>query len=183
MFEHFKKIFMNNDFDRIEHCVYKSIEKSKRRFDEEFPNEKLRGFALCTDDDVSSLFNVACTESWILKNSKECANIGYICTEWEQSVESELFDNCNEMISNNYNLVHTSNEAWSIERDKRFDALVRALKKARKDGLFDNETLLLVSSNDASDYMEELNLKAVKILNGKDIVSKYLEMDRSQNDD
>ena len=162
-----------NDYDnKIKDFTVKAIKEVKSQLDKQFGDDRLFGFAIGTDDDVMSIYNAACTQSWVQENSKDYESVGYIFTEWVQSGNEKLFDAAYDLI-----LSHYEDEKHDADfgkfRDIRFESLVRALKECRDEGIFDENTLLVVGSTDPSDYLEELEMRAVDLLNNKSVADKF----------
>lgn len=122
--------------------------------------DKLHGFALCTDDDVMTLFPAACSQSWVGERSDDYEAIGFIYTEWDQDAGDSHFDSLSEMVAD-----MADEDDSDSAREKRFEAFVLALKDCRDEGLFDADTLLCCGSTDPMDEMEKLAMQAVEKLN------------------
>lgn len=170
-----KACYTTNEYDDLTLVIYRAILESKEQIDLIFPNEKIFGFALCTDDDLSTLYHVMCTKKWVAEHSMEYSDIGYMSTEWEQSVDNSIFEKSNEMLDKLYKKAYPTDSEWSRARDRRFEALVLALEKIRSQDVFDVQTLLLVSSTDPSEYLQELDIKAAIRLNKNDAIKNYIK--------
>jgi len=70
--------------NKIKKLTVDAIKKTKSKIDSKYIGEKLFGYALCTDDDVSGVYHVCCTESWVKKESGRDEDVGFISVEWEQ---------------------------------------------------------------------------------------------------
>ena len=161
------------DYDEgIYEITIKVIKKIKSQLDKQFGEDKLFGFALATDDDVMSLYHVVCTRSWVQEKSKDYKDIGYISVEWEQSGDDRLFNPVNELLSSHYD---KHEEDFFKYRDMRFTSLVQALKDCRDESIFDEDTLLSVGSTDPSPDLEALEMRAVDLLNKKNVADKFAD--------
>jgi hypothetical protein len=133
----------------------------------------LFGFALCTDDDVSGLYHIACTREWVREKEQKYKNIGFIYVEWKQHAGHSLFDPISKRLSALEDQPWDNDEAYEAARDERFQALVLALKDCRESGVFDPGTLLCVGSTDPCGYMASLAMQAVDLLNTKPIADEF----------
>ena len=136
-------------------------------------NYDLAGFALGTDDDVSSLFAVVCSKQWVAENGKK---MGLQFNEWSDymaesefnKVSRQLFD-----ISTNHNM---SDDEWLLMRDKLFELIVQEFVRAKKQYRINDDVFLCVGSTDPSDYMLSLELNGVQQLNNKLITQSYQKL-------
>ena len=133
----------------------------------------LFGFALATDDDVRTLYHVACTVDWVRENELSYPYIGFIFVEWPDSAHDDLFSPISSRLATLSNQTSIEHAAWSSARDQRFNALVLALKDCRDAGIFDEETLLVVGSTDPSEHLQALEMQAATLLNRSKIISEY----------
>jgi hypothetical protein len=137
--------------------------------------EELFGFALCTDDDLRTVYHVACTRSWVGERDSGYPGIGFIYVEWEDSADDSLLEKVSVRFAQLADERYRSDAAWADARDTRFEALVLALMDCRKDGLFAEDTLLCVGSTDPSEHLEALAMRAVERLNSPPIADKFAE--------
>ena len=135
----------------------------------EFGADPLHGFALCTDDDVMTLFSAACTKSWVAEREADYEAIGYIYTEWEQGSGDSHFNSISDTVAE----LAADDENSTVEQ--RFEAFVLALEDCRNEGLFDPDTLLCCGSTDPDDEMEMLAMRAVDRLNSTANADKFAE--------
>jgi hypothetical protein len=152
-----------------------AIQKAKDQIDEKFGNAALFGFALCTDDDVRTLYHVACTRDWVAEREEGYPDIGYIYVEWTESGDDTLFDEINAILSQLADQDHGCDKGWAAARNKRFESLVAGLSDCRQAGLFDEPTLLCVASTDPSDHLEALAMHAVDRLNTTEVAGRFAE--------
>ena len=127
----------------------------------------LHGFALCTDDNVMTLYCVSCTKSWVSERKEKCEAIGYIDVDWEDDTGTNYFDNISNALAK---LADNDSEAAC---DGRFESLVEALQQCRDEKLFDEETLLSCGSTDPSDHLEMLQMRAVDRLNKPSVADEF----------
>ena len=161
---------MDYNHDLLRRSTADAIRKAHAEMEAEFGTDPLHGFALCTDDDVTTLFSAACTKSWVAKREADYEAIGYIYTEWEQGSGDSHFNAISDTVAE-----LATDEHSTVQR--RFEAFVLALEDCRNDGLFDPETLLCCGSTDPYDEMEMLAMRAVDRLNSTakaDMFAKHL---------
>lgn len=132
----------------------------------------LFGFALCTDDDVRTLYHVACTVTWVRKKEPSYPDIGFIYVEWPNAAPDGPFKTISRQLAALDDDSYSSDESESA-RDRRFSALVQALQDCRNEGIFDQKTLLCVGSTDPSDHLESLAMRAVDTLNSKSLADRF----------
>ena len=135
--------------------------------------DPLFGFALATDDDVSTLFYVACTVGWVRENERLHPGIGCMFIDWPEHIHDDIFSTISSRLNIISSQIYPSDDAWSAARDGRFNALVQALKDCRDEGLFDGQTLLCVGSTDPSEHLWALEMRAVRLLNTSAVVDRY----------
>ena len=133
----------------------------------------LFGFALCTDDDVSTLYHVACTREWVREKEKRYADVEFIYVEWPLSEHDQIFGPISEQLAALAKLPHENAASWAAARDQRFQALVLALGEGRASGVFESATLLCVGSTDPSGHLAALTMTAVDTLNSKPVADQF----------
>ncbi len=160
-------------YTEIRSSTATAVRQAKAEIDRRSGNSPLFGFALCTDDDVSTLYHVACTTGWVDENKEGYPDIGYIYVDWAESGDDAPFDRISTTLARLYEQDHGSDAAWASARDRRFEALVLALADCRQAGAFDDGTLLCVGSTDPSDHLEALAMNAVDRLNAPEIADRF----------
>lgn len=136
----------------------------------QYGRNALLGFALCTDDDVRTLYHVACTKQWAKDNGDP--DVGYLYTEWTLSAKSGAFKSLGHEMDSLADIKYPTDAEWENARDERFEALARGLLECRQDGVFDATTFLCVGSTDPSSHMKQLAVHAVERLNPAEIAEK-----------
>lgn len=134
---------------------------------------ELSGFALCTDDDVRTLYHVACTRDWVRKNEGDYPEIGFIYVEWTHSADAAPFDAISRQFAALADADYASEEAWAAARDQRFKLLVSALRDCREGDAFAPETLLCAGSTDPSEHLEALAMSGVEAVNTADVANQF----------
>lgn len=161
--------------DELRALTADAVRKAQVELFEQFGSDALFSFALCTDDDVRTLYHVACTKEWVEMNKQNYPEIGYIYVEWEQSADGALFDNIGEKLATLADQDYPSDEEWVAARDRRFELLVQALHDCRNEGIFTENTLLCVGSTDPSNELECLAMNAVDRLNPNRLADQFAE--------
>jgi Domain of unknown function (DUF4303) len=134
---------------------------------------ELFGFALCTDDDVRTLYHIACTRDWVRENEVDYPDIGFIYVEWTHSAANAPFDAISRQFSHLADASYASDADWVAARDARFNLLVSALRDCREAGAFAPDTLLCAGSTDPSEHLEALTMSGVDAVNTADIADQF----------
>ena len=173
---------MEFDHDpKIRELARNAIRSTMQQISCDIGDEKIHGYALCTDDDVCGVYHIYCTKSWVDEKSAGYNEIGYISVEWEGQGDDSLFDPTNDLIRISYS---DRESDFPAERDKRFESLVLALKDCRDLGIFDAQTHISVGSTDPSDHLEFLEMRGIDRLNKKtlaDELAKALLFEKYRN--
>ena len=166
---------MTDEYDELRRLTADAVRQAQAELARQFGADRLHGFALCTDDDVSTLFHTACTRSWVEEREPKYEGIGCIYVEWEQTASDTLFESASELVAGLANAEQADEEAWAAARDRRFAALVRGLQDCRDAGLFDADALLCCGSTDPSEHLEALAMQAVDRLNQPAAADQFAE--------
>lgn len=136
-------------------------------------NADLFGFALCTNDEVSTLFHVACTKDWVRNCSADNPDKAYISVEWTSEADRTSF----RVISNQLSVLSQRDEdlpeEWEAARNRRFSLLVSALKECRAADAFSPETLLCAGSTDPCEELQAMEMRTVEELNRAEIADRF----------
>lgn len=155
--------------------VASAVQEAKHQIDEKYGDSPVFGFALCTDDEVRTLYHVACTTDWVSQRVQGYPKIGFMYVEWMQSGDDSLFGEISAILDQLADQEYGSDEAWETARDDRFEALVLGLYDVRKAGHFDRDTLLCVGSTDPSEHLEALAVDGVYQLNTMAVADKFAD--------
>lgn len=139
----------------------------------EASEDPLVGFALCTDDDVSSLFHVGCTIRYV--DASEEVDVRFNPNDWQQT--GNISPIALDLVSRHFNErpAEPTPDQWRTARDSNFGVLVEGLLRARRDSPPGNSVFLTVCSTDPSNHMEALEEAAILLLNPPDLVRKWWE--------
>ncbi len=158
------------DYEAIKTLIKDDIKKSAAELDYQYGFNNLQGFALGTDDDVRTLYHVACTREWVEAQGDD--GIAYIFVEWVESGDENLFLSVSKLLNEE---ADKECPDWVEGRDKRFAAITHALAEIREENIFNADTFLYAGSTDPSDYMEELSLRAAKKINTQQNIEAYIQ--------
>jgi hypothetical protein len=134
------------------------------------PGEELVGYALCTDDDLSTLFHVAITREFEHRNS-DVPGVAHVPTEWSYNEGEDLFEEANRIITARYE--DASSNGFEEHVVKTFGELVGALERMRAEGVFEPDVLLIVTSTDPGPALEELSREAAEKLNSAEVFARW----------
>lgn len=136
-------------------------------------DSELFGFALCTDDDVRTLYHIACTRDWVREKEVGYPDIGFIYVEWTLSGSDAPFDAISRQFATLADETYASDTDWATARDQRFHLLVSALRDCREAGAFSPDTLLCAGSTDPSEHLEALAMSGVDAVNAADVADEF----------
>jgi len=161
------------DCDSIRKATVEAIKAAAAEAFQTAEKDALFGFALCTDDDVETLYHVFATREWVAGRAADYPEIGFLSVEWTQSSGDQLFLPLSARLRE---LATSDNRAGldpDVGRAGRFQALVEAMSVCRSEGLFDARTLLSVGSTDPDPLMIKLSCDAARDLNTEEIAAAY----------
>lgn len=137
-------------------------------------SDVLMAFALCTDDDVSTLFHVGCTKSFY--ESCGMADVEFLPTEWIQTGDCQpaALDAANALLQERAR-GDDVRESWQAIRDQDFSALVRGLAAARLISAVDPNVFLSVISTDPGPHILAAETAGILQLNPLKVVRRWRE--------
>jgi hypothetical protein len=153
--------------EKLKSLLVSAIKKTKKELNEKYGEDKLFGYALCTDDAVTTIYHIACTNAWVKDRKSKFEEIGYISVEWEQSGDASHFDSVYDEILKNYERGGHEDDSFAKYRDQRFESFVQALKQCREENIFDSETHLSAGGTDPSAHLEFLEMRGIDRINKK----------------
>ena len=149
-------------FDKLTRLTERSILLSLAEFAASNPTETLAAYAICTDDDLSTLFWVATTHEYVLGVADIA--LRYSAVEWPYGYGSSAFDAARAELHLLYDVAR-ARESFQGHVAAAFQALVDALRSVRNSGGFEADTLLYVASTDPSEHLDALERRGVEYLN------------------
>ncbi len=159
-------------YEKLTELVVAAIPATLARIGEAHAGEHLTGYALLTDDALSTLSHVACTEE-SLSEKKHVRFAEVSPVEWTIDDGRGAFDDARAMLSSLYRATSSAPTALGEHVERAFAALVTALAHAKASGHFGEDVVLVVTSTDPSEELEELASRAVADLNAPDVVELW----------
>jgi len=156
---------MNSAYEELLRQVHEAIRETMMALRTEHRAEALAGYALLTDDDLSTLGYLAVTQEALIQNPEP--DLLFCPTDWPYEPRREAFRRPDRSLRR---LADAGDSELHV--DEAFGTLVRALAEARLEHQLGPEVFLTVLSTDPSDYLEELETNAVGQLNSKAIVEQ-----------
>jgi hypothetical protein len=147
-----------------------AIRLSLAEFAANQPTETLAAYAICTDDELSTLFWVATTNEHIL--TVEEVVFRYSAVEWPYGYGSSAFDAPRLELVRLHAAALESGLFQAHVADS-FHTLVEALQRARRSGEFGEDILLYVASTDPSEHLEALEGRGVEYLNNHAGINRW----------
>lgn len=133
------------------------------------PDEHLSGYALATDDDLSTLFLSACTREAAAQHAGD-AYFLYTFTDWPYGAR-DAFSAVGDALSARASAA--PDEQFEEHVARSFEALVRGLHAAKTEGLFGDDVFLTVGSTDPGEDLQRLEADAVKRLNSAAVFERW----------
>jgi hypothetical protein len=169
-----RKAFLAKTDKELLASVVDAIRRTTRALHGEHPDDTLVGYALLTDDALSTLLYGAITKK-ALETSPD-PDLLFCPNDWPYEPECSAFDDADAMLREWYQDYSGSNPANLKEHvDRSFGILVDALAQARVDGVLGNEVFASVLSTDPSKYLEKLATAGIQRLNPDELVRKHDE--------
>src|SRR5262245_31652450 len=142
---------MASGYDDLTAKVREAVEASLAQLCDQGVLEDLAGYALCTDDDLVTLYHVAVTRS-TLHARPDYGDLWLMPVDWELAADDRLFAPAYAR------LVASSESASDHVAHVRctFEALVQALLAIRSRALLPVAATLIVTSTDPGPMLQEL---------------------------
>lgn len=146
----------NEDFTAT---VKAAVRRSVAAIRAAHPSESLCAFALCTDDDLRTVFHVAASVDY-LERARE-PDVRFVPVDWEYHEGSEFFDAVNAQLVIRFE----SSSDFALHVEESFRCLVEALKELRDERFLAAGWTLIVTSTDPGPVLEQLADDAMRVLN------------------
>ena len=151
-------------------ALVEAISQTAQHIQSEFGRLEPIGFALCTDDDVMTLFDVHLTTQGASQLGDSAGNIRFEYWDWNESSGNPIFDYASDALR------QWANADNSVSgKEGRFSVLVDAMAACRSNGVFGDQTFLCVASTDPDTHSQWLGVTAVKRLNNEDLAARFFE--------
>lgn len=125
--------------------------------------EDLVGLALCTDDELTTLYATWLTSSE-LDLAQEPDELLFSPTDWAASFDGGKIEEAARELRT------LASDPRHVERS--FASLVSALEEMRKERALPDSLFLSVLSTDPSEYLEDLEAESVRTLNSSDVIDR-----------
>ena len=151
----------------LTHLLQVGVKNSLLELASDHPGDPVAGYALCTDDELSTLFWVATTHRHIATVSD--TKLKFSAVEWPHGHSSDALRAAQDMLAEQHRsaLARGALEEHVFES---FAALVEALTHARTQGLIPPSALVYAASTDPSPRLDDLERQCVVHLNPPDVV-------------
>jgi len=130
------------------------------------PGETLVGYALCTDDDLSSLLFRAITAEAMAASNVE--DVLWQPTEWPYNDGDDAFASLSEELF----AAAGSARNQRTHVSKNYRCLVDSLGECRSEGVFGEEVFLSALSTDPSEYMERMEDRWAARINAAQVAAE-----------
>lgn len=170
--------------------VFDVLGKAFKEIDNTIGKDNLHGFAIATDDYITSLFGMACSTDWI-NNDAPYPEARSVFVEWPNYISSNMFEEVNSLRSamkskmeDLLDLDYIDNETDMFimsEREQTWKAIIDALERFKVEKQINEHILLLVGSTDPCVPTERLLLESIDRLNSKqvsDVAAKDLGVEK-----
>jgi hypothetical protein len=151
--------------------VARGVAETLTALREERADETVAGYALLTDDALTTLSCAAITHEGLLRGHEQ--DLLFSPTDWPQLFDSSALDAADRALRDAAGITELRAHV-----DTAFATLVQALADARARGWFAADVFLSVASTDPSPYLDSLETASVARLNEPTIVearNRFLE--------
>jgi hypothetical protein len=175
------------DYSELRAALADAIRKALRLVQAKHPGKRLRGFALCSDDNAVTIFPAAT----IKERPKELSELewDFNPNEWEVGGNGQLAQETFEALRKRFLAArNVSSDDGPAEWKKTFESFVGALKDVRDEGLFGTpkereQLVLMVISTDPSEDLEKMSDKWIGELNRPSVRRRFKTLLAKMEDD
>lgn len=160
-----------SEYDELAKMVAEAASSSILLLKSARPAEHISGYALCTDDSLSTLFHVATSREFCAKSP--IRDVQFLAIEWPYDEGRDLFDEPYARLSALHKKARAS-EAFASHLESSFAALQGALLSLRKNNLVDQDVLLVVTSTDPGRWSRRRTVEAVRKLNSAELFQRWV---------
>lgn len=129
------------------------------------PQPAWDGFVLGTDSGLSNLVAAAAPQGW-MRGRDEPLWWG----DWPIEVDGPAFDVPGAILTTRY---ERQERGWEQHVRESFECYVLAMARLRVDGLFRDETLLMVSASDPGGELLTMARDSIRRLNGPELLARW----------
>ncbi len=150
--------------------VHAAIIRNLSDIAQEVSHAEIEGYAICTDDDLITIFGVATTRDFA---SSVDSSLRYGAVEWPYGYKSNAFDEARLELARRYEVV--GSESFPRHVEESFEMIVEALSRVRASGILAKDCLLYACSTDPGPHLEIMEMKSLWRLNSPEGVGKWEE--------
>lgn len=154
-----------NANEQLLEATKNAVRRTLTMLQTQHPQESLAGYALLTDDNLTTLSSMAITKEALAAGSEDLL---FSPTDWPYESESTSFDSAREKLMQ---LGMTGDARSDVEL--AFGTLVQALAETRAEGVVGSEAFFTALSTDPSPQLEALENASVRRLNETSIVQAH----------
>jgi len=147
----------------LKNAIKRAVLGSLSVMERAHPSDKIIGYALCTDDGLSTVFHAANTPQALARASNP-SETQFVPVDWPYDEGAELFDDANQILVDGLKQA-TMPESFEQHVDSSFAQIVAALRELREEGIFGPDVFLWVTSTDPGDRLRTLARDAARVLN------------------
>jgi hypothetical protein len=160
------------DYDQLSRMVAMGIAASVGDLKSALGDRALGGYALCVDDSLRTVFPVAASAAFL---AEQDAEVRFVPVDWDiEEGADDRFDHANAALGE---LADHARD-YAVHIRLAFAALVDALDRVRKSGVFAPGVTLLVTSTDPGELTLRLADDAVLKLNDAETQRAFREIMR-----
>jgi hypothetical protein len=149
------------DLSELKECVEHGLEASVSGIARAYPGERMIGFALGTDDDLRTLFSVACTAESAARSSEY--DVRYVFTDWDRALDDDPMALASRLMA----------QTDFGYREAVWALLIESVATARARGLLADDVFVTVGSTDPGPELEKRERAAIVRLNPPHVVRSY----------
>jgi len=128
--------------------------------------DNLAGFALCTDDDLTTLFAAMASKEWM--NDLQNEDLYFWPPDWPTTGFADSLGETAKCLR-----ARRLGESGTGVIDRSFECLVAVLQQLRAEGVLGNRVGIQITSTDPSEHLEQLASAAVRRLNSAEFYSRW----------
>jgi hypothetical protein len=125
--------------------------------------EDIDGYALCTDDDLSSFFPMAASTEFRRDLRNDEAR--FVPVDWTFDEGGHAFEGVTALLRTNSSSAGA--EGFQAHVETSFESSIRVLEELRKEGHFSGTSFLWVTSTDPGPVLQRLGREAAARLNSR----------------
>lgn len=157
------------NYDYLGRIIEEGVARSAAELRTRHAGGRVVSYALCSDDELSGLYDVAFTED-LLKVAKDPSD-RFNPVEWSLAPAAQHLEQASALLRQRASL-DTDGE-FHTQIDRAFECLVRTMERIRGQGLFADDVFVTICSTDPSEGMRELEAAAILRLNSPAVIREW----------